>query len=136
MNFLPSDYGTQINLLHSVLIGPLLAWTGYKLNTGKLLGNIEILALFVAGISVMGYHGIQSYNKQSNGLSVTQDYGFKINLMHLFFIGPLLAWTGWKLYKNKNVTDLEKTTLLFLGVASLLYHGYKTIQKYNHQHNN
>ena len=133
MNFLPSDYGAQINLLHSVVIGPLLVWTGYKLNTGKDISGFEKLALLISGLAVIGYHGLQAYKKQSEGLSVTQDYGFQINLSHLFFIGPLIAWTGWKLHKNKNVTDLEKTTLLFLGVAALLYHGYKTMQKYKQE---
>ena len=130
MNFLPTEYSHQINMLHSFLIGPLLAYTGYKLNTGKPLKNIEKLILLVAGLTVIGYHGFKAIRKQQQGIKITQDYGFQVNLVHLFFIGPLVGWTGYKLTKGKKVTDLEKTTLLFLGVAALVYHIYQTVKKY------
>lgn len=130
MNFLSSNYanyanyGSQINLLHSLFVGPLLVWTGYKLNTGTSLRNIEKIILLITGVSVLGYHGLKAFKKQQEGASVTEDYGFQVNMLHLFFIGPLVTWTAWKLYKGKRVTDLEKTTLLFLGAAALMYHFY------------
>lgn len=124
------DYRYQINLLHSLFVGPLLVWTGYKLNTSKSLNSVEKLVLLLTGLSVIIFHGASAFRKQQAGTSVLQDYAFQVNVLHLFFIGPLVAWAGWKLYKGKRVTDLEKTTLLFLGVAALGYHGYQTFQKY------
>lgn len=117
----------QINLLHSLFLGPLLAWTGYKLNIDKSLSTIEKTGLLVAGLAAISYHGYKSFKHQQSDSSIIQNYGFKVNLLHLFFIGPLVAWTGYKLTKGKRVTDLEKTTLLFLGVAALMYHGYRAI---------
>ena len=130
MNYLPSDYGLQINLLHSLFVGPLLMWTGYKLNTGTSLSNIEKLIMLVTGLAVLVYHGIKAFKKQQANLNIMKNYGFQVNILHLFFIGPLVAWSGWKLYRGKRVTDLEKTTLLFLGVVAFVYHIYQTLQKY------
>lgn len=130
MNLLPTDYHHQINLLHSLFVGPLLVWTGYKLNASKSLNTFEKLLLLITGVSVLAFHGMKAVQKQSAGLSITEDYSFQINALHLFFIGPLVAWTGWKLYKGKRVTDLEKSTLFFLGIAALIYHGYQSYQKY------
>lgn len=130
MNLIPTDYSHQINLLHSFVVGPLLTYTGYKLNTQKPISNIEKTILLITGIVVIGYHGYRALNKQQEGASITQDYNFQVNLLHLFFIGPLVAWTGYKLTKGKKVTDLEKTTLLFLGISALVYHGYRAFQKF------
>lgn len=128
------DYSSQVNLFHSLFVGPLLVWTGYKLSNTMELHTLEKIVLLLTGIAVIVYHGYQAWQKQHS--SVTQDYGFQVNLAHLFFIGPLIAWTGWKSYKGKTVTDLEKTTLLFLGIAALLYHVYNFFQKYKNDNAN
>jgi len=128
-HYLPSDRGTQVNLLHSLYVGPLLMYTGFKLNNNEIPVNISKWALLITGIIVIFYHGLQAYRKQSDGASITENYGFQVNLLHFFFIGPLVAWTGWKLHQNKTVTDLEKITLLLLGVAAFGYHSYNAYKK-------
>lgn len=133
MNFLQTDYSHQINIFHSLLAGPLLAWTGYKLNTEKSLSSLEKSLLLITGVSVIGFHGYKAIQKQRDGESIIQNYSFQVNLLHLFFIGPLVAWTGYKLTKSKRVTDLEKTTLLFLGIAALVYHGFQSVNKFRTQ---
>lgn len=131
MNFLSGmDYGKQINLLHSLAIGPLLVWTGYKLSSDKSLSNIEKMALLLAGLGVIMYHGYKIMKHLQAGDSVMSNYGYQVNALHFLFIGPLIAWAGYKLQYGKRVTDLEQTTMLFLGVAAVAYHGYKTYKAF------
>lgn len=127
------DYGLQINLLHSLLIGPFLVWTGYKLNTNQSLSGLEKLVMLIIGMSVIVFHGWKAVQHQLAGDSILSNYGFQINMLHFLFIGPLIAWVGYKLYKDKSPTDLEKTTLLVLGIIALVYHAFNAFKKYNSQ---
>ena len=131
MNILSNlDYGKQINLLHSLVAGPLLAWTGYRLSVDKSVSSIEKMVLLVAGIGIILFHGYKAMQHQKDGDSILVNYGYQVNALHFFFIGPLVAWIGYKLTNGKNVTDLEKSTMLFLGVAAMIYHGYKVAKSY------
>lgn len=123
-----TDYGYKINLLHTLVVAPFLLWIGYKLNSGKTLVYKEKVILMMLGVSVLLFHGYQTIQKQGE-TDILKDKFFQGNLVHLFFIGPVVAWSGYKLIKGKRVTDLEKTTLLLLGATALLYHGYNTITK-------
>ncbi len=106
MDFLPGNCADQINLLHSFIVGPVLLYTGYKLNTNQLLSNIEKLVLLVMGCVTVLYHGYKSVTAQQAGESIFQNYDYQINMLHFLFIGPLIGWCGYKLYAGRNVTDL------------------------------
>jgi hypothetical protein len=130
MDFLSNmDYGKQINLLHSLAIGPLLVWTGYQLSSGKSVANVLRLALLIGGVGAILFHGYKSMQHQKEGHSLMTTYGYQVNALHFFFIGPLVAWVGYKLHQGKRVTELEHTTMLLLGAAAMLYHGYNVYKK-------
>ena len=134
MNMLSGmDYGKQINLLHSLVIGPFLVWVGYKLSSNQTVSNIEKMALLVSGLGVILYHGYKIMKHLQSGHSILSNYWYQVNALHFLFIGPLLAWAGYKLQNGKRVTDLEQTTMLFLGVAAVVYHGYKAYQSFRAQ---
>jgi NhaP-type Na+/H+ or K+/H+ antiporter len=95
-----------------------------------MLSNVEKLVLLLMGCAIIAFHGWKTFSAQQSGKSILDDYDYQINGLHFLFIGPLIAWCGYKLYGGRNVTDLEKTVLLLLGVLAVLYHGYKLLKKY------
>ena len=46
-----------------------------------------------------------------------------INLFHVFFVGPLLAYVG---YNRTATPEIIFSLLLVLGVVVTLYHGHKS----------
>jgi hypothetical protein len=118
------NYTNQVNILHSYIIGPVLIWTSYKMYNSASLNDLEKLLLLITGVIVVLYNGWRSVNEQLSGSSITLDSEFQMDLLHFLFIGPVIAWTGYKLYTNRMPTDLEKTTLLILGIISLSYVAY------------
>lgn len=111
-----------INLFHVAIVAPLLLWAGYYST------RVEI-PLMIFGLGAIAYHGWKTVNKQLEGKCITEDYKYQINVLHFLFVGPLVAWTGYKMYNGKTPTDLEKTTLLLLGCIALVYHSMKLMNK-------
>ena len=120
----------NIHMFHALFAGPLLAYTGYQLNAGKTLDATHKLALLVVGILATCYHSMKSYQKWQAGASWKDDYHFQVNLAHALFIGPLVAWVGYKLQNGRRATQLEKNILLFLGLVAIAYHAYSFYKLY------
>lgn len=130
-------YWFYVNILHSLILGPMLAYTGWNLlGNEKLNPTLQSLLPYIGAI-VIGYHSIRAYQKyqrmSGEGASV-QDmvgyYPFQVNLAHLLFIGPLIAWVGYKLSNGRVPTQLEKLLLLILGSAGTVYHAISAYRKY------
>jgi uncharacterized membrane protein len=117
-----SKYPKYVNLLHILVVAPLLIWIGYKLNSNIDVNNIEKLLILLIGLGVIGFHGYKTITKQLNGESISNNYKYQINVLHFLFIGPVVAWVAYKLHNNKTPTDLEKITLLLLGCIAFVYH--------------
>lgn len=118
-----------VNLLHILVVAPLLIWIGYKLNTNIdihiNINNIEKTLILLIGLGVIGFHGYKTITKQLNGESISNNYKYQINVLHFLFIGPVVAWVAFKLHNNKTPTDLEKITLLLLGCIAFIYHSLR-----------
>lgn len=127
------NHSIQLNLFHALFVAPLILLVSYKLNANKEVGSIEKMLFMILGLAVISYHGWKAINRQLNGESIANSYGFQINVMHALFIGPVIGWCGYKLYNGKMPTDLEKTVLLMLGIIALVYHSLQVYKKYNKQ---
>ena len=49
----------------------------------------------------------------------------EINMLHVLIIAPMLLWIAYKLQQGQKIGDFERTSLWVLGLAALVYHGYK-----------
>lgn len=125
------QYWAAINVLHSIILGPMLLWTGWKLLKGQSLPSTYKNLLSIIGTIVVAYHSIRAYQKykdRNEQLSMTEmlsEYDLQVNLAHLLFIGPLIAWVGYKLSNGRAVTQLEQILLMVLGGAGTVYHSLK-----------
>jgi len=110
---------TIIHLLHIFLIGPLFLYIGIEKQ------NIPFWFfpfLLILGIWLIGFHislGYKNWIKKR---------GIWVNFLHIFIIGPLLIYIG---YKNLKTPRYCFELLLMLGFATIGYHGYYLLTEIN-----
>ncbi len=52
-----------------------------------------------------------------------------VNLFHVLVVAPLLAYIGYRSFRNLHIQGWLAVLLLFLSVGVLGYHGYKFYQR-------
>ena len=106
------DKEAIVHLFHILIVGSLFLYVGIQqTNIPSFLYPI----LLILGIFIILYHGYKAYNKIIIGKSAW------VNYIHIFLVGPLLIYIG---YKNKATKRQYFELLLMLGFASIGYHGY------------
>lgn len=101
-----------VHLFHIFIVGLLFIYIGIN----RQLTNKYILQmLFYLGFIIIIYHLYKVYKY------LKEDKGIWVNLLHIFIIGPLLVYIG---YKNENTSRKWFELLLMLGFASIGYHTY------------
>ena len=101
-----------VHLFHIFIVGSLFIYVGIN----RQLTNKYILQmLFYLGFIIIFYHLYKVYKY------LKEDKGIWVNLLHIFIIGPLLVYIG---YKNENTSRKWFELLLMLGFASIGYHTY------------
>lgn len=132
------QYWFLINVVHAVLLGPMLLYTGWNLFQDTSLPSALKESLPYIGALVIAYHSIRTYQTYTeasgHGVGFSEmlgDYGFQVNLAHLLFIGPLIGWVGYKLSNGRAVTQLEKLLLIILGGAGTVYHSLRAYRKWS-----
>lgn len=127
------NYWLIINIAHALILGPGLAYTGWSLLSHDNVNPLVKGMLPYIGALIIGYHSIRAYqkiNKEDGSYSdMLGRYSLQVNLAHLLFIGPLIAWVGYKLSHNRDVTQLEKLLLCVLGAAGTVYHSLSAYKK-------
>ena len=105
-----------VHLFHIIVIGSLFLYVAIqKTNIPKNM----FLFLFILGIIIICYHifkAFQYFIKKQN---------YWVNLIHIFFIGPLLVYIG---FNKGNVARMYFELLLMFAFASIGYHGYYLFQ--------
>jgi hypothetical protein len=106
---------TLVHLFHIIIVGSLFLYVG--INREK-IPKILFPVLFWLGLLIVFYHIYKTYNYIKLGK------GYWVNLIHIFIVGPLLIYIG---YKEEKTARLYFELLLMLGFASIGYHGYYLI---------
>lgn len=105
-----------INIFHIFIVVPFLLYVAIsKADTNEYV----YYALFATGLFVFIVHGYKSYIKFLAGSS-----SIWINLLHLFYVSPLLLYIG---YKAKETLRPAYEMLALLTFAALGYHTYSLI---------
>lgn len=108
------DKHSIINLFHIVFLVPLFLYVGIqKTETNSVVFNI----LLSLGIIVFLYHSYKAYNRYVSGSSLLW-----INLLHAFYVAPLLFYIGMK--KEATPRSAFEILLLFAFAAGG-YHLYE-----------
>lgn len=107
-----NDKRIFVHLFHIFIVGILFIYVGIQ---RQLTNNYLLQTLFYLGFIIIFYHlyKVYKYLKENKGIWV--------NLIHIFIIGPLLVYIG---YKNENTSRKWFELLLMLGFASIGYHTY------------
>jgi Na+-transporting methylmalonyl-CoA/oxaloacetate decarboxylase beta subunit len=103
-----------VHLFHLIIIGSLFLYVGIVRTN---IPTFMFPLLLTLGFVVIGYHMWKAWKKSFSGIWV--------NYIHLFIVGPLLIYIG---YKGKEAPRLYFELLLMLGFASIGYHGMYLIQ--------
>ena len=106
-----------VHLFHLLFVGSLFLYVGItRKNTPEWLYSL----LYYLGFIIILYHLYKSYLKFSKNKTTF----LWVNLIHIFFIGPLLITIG----KNgKESPRYLYEILLMFAFASIGYHGYYMI---------
>lgn len=57
-----NNYKYQVNVLHFLFIGPVVAWVAYKLNNNKTPTDLEKITLLLLGCLAFIYHSLRVYS--------------------------------------------------------------------------
>ena len=101
-----------IHLFHILFVGSLFLYVGIKKTT---IHPWFYPFLLVLGLFLIPYHAYKAYNYLKKGINPW------FNMIHIFLIGPLLIWIG---YKKEKTPSYAFDLLLMLGFASIGYHSY------------
>ena len=108
-----------VHLFHIFFVGPLFLYIGiYRSSIVSWLYPV----LFILGIFIIAYHSFLAYKGFQKGTSIW------VNLFHIFIVGPLLVYIG---YKNKSAPRSSYQLLLMLAFAVIGYHGYYLLKNVN-----
>ena len=113
------DSHSLVYIFHILIVGSLFLYVWiYKDKIQPLVYPV----LFYLGIIIILYHIFKVYKY------ITLVKGYWVNLIHIFIIGPVLIYIG---YKREKTARLWYEILLMLGFAAIGYHSYylfKSIQ--------
>lgn len=109
------DIRTIVHLFHIIIVGALFLYVGTQRDE---LNQIWFSILFYLGLFIIVYHLFKVY-----GYWIA-DKGFWVNIIHILFVGPLLAYIG---YYGKDTSRKYFELLLMIGFASIGYHMYYLI---------
>jgi heme A synthase len=105
-----------VSLFHILFVGILFLYVAIMRDKNTTTMFNFLLGL---GIFIILYHIFKVYNYILNGKPIW------VNLIHIFIIGPLVAYIG---YYKQNTPRLYFEILLMLAFASIGYHGYYFVQ--------
>lgn len=105
-----------VSLFHILFVGILFLYIGVtrEKNSKMMFGFLLGLGAFI-----ILYHCFKVYTYLSQGKTIW------INLIHIFIVGPLVAYIG---YNGQNTSRKYFELLLMLAFASIGYHGYYLVQ--------
>ena len=109
----------QVNLMHILLVGPLLLYIGQnKQNTNKIayyyLGAISLMIPFVIRFP-----------------SIKLSYTNIVHLLHLILFLPVFWWIS---YKQDNISSNIYDLLIVLGISAIAAHSYYYYKNTIHKH--
>lgn len=113
-------YHLYLSLFHVVVVVPFLLYIALnKADTNSYVYKF----IFVLGLFLIAFHGYKTYMRYMSGSS-----SMWINMIHFFYIGPLLAYIG---YHGKDTPRSAYELLALLAFAALGYHTYHLILMVN-----
>ena len=101
-----------VHLFHILVVGSLFLYIGIKKTE---IPDYMYNILLVLGCIIIIYHIYKAYKR------ILSDKSAWVNYIHIFLVGPLLAFIGWH---GKETSRKYFELLLMLGFASIGYHGY------------
>lgn len=110
------DIYLLIGVLHVAAIVPFLLWVGFSRAATPEWVYPVLVGL---GLIVMLYHGFKAVGRYFAKSPVLW-----INLIHVFFVAPLLIWIG---YYEKKTERPAYDMLLLVSFGALGYHLYKLV---------
>lgn len=112
------DSRVFVRLFHVFIVGGLFLYVG--INREKIHKRLFDF-LFYLGFAIIFYHLYKIYGYWTSGKSIW------VNLIHVFIVGPLLAYIG---YEGQKTSRKFFEILLMLGFASIGYHSYYLLSYY------
>lgn len=109
-----------IALFHIFLVVPLFLYIAFQ--RAAIPGWLYMAILVLGGI-ILAYHGYKSLLRAR-----LMSPNLWINLIHVFFVAPLLIYVG---YYGKNTPRPAYELLAMVGFAALGYHLYNLILSIN-----
>lgn len=109
------DIHTIVHLFHIFIVGALFLYVGTQRDA---LNPVWFQVLFYLGLFIVAYHLFKVYGY------IMANKGIWVNIIHILFVGPLLAYIG---YYRKDTSRKYFELLLMLGFASIGYHLYYLI---------
>ena len=101
-----------VHLFHILLVGSLFLYIGIQKTK---IPEWFYPFLLILGLFLIPYHIYKAYHYLLKNINPW------FNIIHIFFIAPLLIWIGYKREKTPSyVFDL----ILMLGFASIGYHSF------------
>jgi len=101
-----------LHLLHIVIFGTIFLYIGIR---QKEAPKLIFTALLFLGIVVILYHTYKSYNKYQ------KHHSYWINMLHVFVIGPLLVYVG---FRGTETERMYFECMIMIGFAVIGYHLY------------
>lgn len=105
-----------VNLFHILIVGGLFLYIGIRKEN---LSNTWFSAIYGLGLFIIAYHAFKIYGY------LQADKSIWVNLIHVFIVGPLVAYIG---YMGKDTPRKYFEVLLMLAFASIGYHLYYLLQ--------
>lgn len=114
------DSHLLLSLFHIFAVVPLFLYVAIS-RAGTATGVYGFL--LVLGAIILLYHGYKAWNRYLSGSSAIW-----INLIHVFYVAPLLLYIGWK---ERDTPRYAYELLALVGFAALGYHTYSLIISMN-----
>ena len=114
------DSHVLISLFHVVFIAPFLIWIG--ISRGKFPEQVFTVLLWLGSI-VIFYQGYKAYTRY-----LAKSNYIWVNLIHVLWIGPLIAYIG---YKKNDTPRAAYELLLLTAFGAFGYHMYELASQYD-----
>jgi len=111
------DYWFFLHIFHIFLVVPALLYVYFYRDK---LPDYAFTLLLVFGIVILLYHAYLAWKKWNE-----KSPWIWVNLVHVFFVAPLLIWIGF----HKKKTELVYyDVLLFLAITAFGYNAIKLVK--------